>query len=250
MISNHRLNMNRTPLFCLALLITNTVGAAEPPPSDSPATYPAEAGRSGTLSARGNEPGWTLEIADQQIQLRLDYGERRIDADLPPADHEDGATLYELADPGIKIRIDSAPCQDDMTGMPYPLKVTLTEAERVLRGCGGDPGDLLDGDTWQVTSIAGEPVPEDIAVNIAFLDDDRVAGSAGCNRMMGHYELTGEGLSFGRLATTMMACPEPRMAVEQRFIKTMEKVIRFELSQTGELLLVTADQAQIRAQRE
>ena len=33
-------------------------------------------------------------------------------------------------------------------------------------------------------------------VTILFLEEDRVAGSASCNRFMGGYKLTGEGLSF------------------------------------------------------
>lgn len=36
--------------------------------------------------------------------------------------------------------------------------------------------------------------------------DNRVAGSDGCNRMMGSYTLAGDKLSFGQLAGTMMAC--------------------------------------------
>ncbi len=43
-----------------------------------------------------------------------------------------------------------------------------------------------------------------------------MAGSAGCNRLMGVFTVNGEGLGFEpRVSSTMMACPDPLMAQEQ-----------------------------------
>lgn len=48
------------------------------------------------------------------------------------------------------------------------------------------------------------------------LEGGRVTGSAGCNRLMGTYTLTGDRLRFEpSMASTMMACPEPLMSQEQ-----------------------------------
>jgi len=38
--------------------------------------------------------------------------------------------------------------------------------------------------------------------------DRRVTGTGGCNQFSGSYEIEGDTIKFGALATTMMACPE------------------------------------------
>ena len=59
------------------------------------------------------------------------------------------------------------------------------------------------------------------------LEDGRVSGSGGINRLMGQYTLTGDELSFGMLATTMMAGPPERMEAEQRFLAALGAVARW-----------------------
>jgi heat shock protein HslJ len=202
-----------------------------------------------TFSASGNEPGWTLSITGAMIRLSLDYGTRELEAALPSPQREDGATRYVLDDPGISVTIRDAICHDDMTGMPHPAQVVLETEEQRLRGCGGDPRDLLEGGEWTVTAVDDQPVPKAVNVTMEFLDDDRIAGSSGCNRFMGGYTLTGEGLSFGALAGTMMACPEQQMEIEQRVLAVLREVIRFEVPEPGTLVLKTHADDQLTARR-
>lgn len=54
-------------------------------------------------------------------------------------------------------------------------------------------------------------------------EGDRVAGSGGCNRIMGSYRLEGKSLSFGKVASTMMACPDG-MDQERAFFQTLDQV--------------------------
>ena len=56
----------------------------------------------------------------------------------------------------------------------------------------------------------------------------KVQGSAGCNRMMGTYELDGNKLKFGPLATTRMACPA--LQTETAFLKALATTTRYEVS--------------------
>jgi heat shock protein HslJ len=50
----------------------------------------------------------------------------------------------------------------------------------------------------------------------------KVAGTSGCNRYSGTYELSGaNGIKFGPLAMTEMACAEPVMAQEQAFARAL-----------------------------
>ena len=53
--------------------------------------------------------------------------------------------------------------------------------------------------------------------------EGRLAGSGGCNRIMGGYTLDGEKISFGKMEMTRMACPE-EMQQEREFVDTLQRV--------------------------
>jgi copper homeostasis protein (lipoprotein) len=57
----------------------------------------------------------------------------------------------------------------------------------------------------------------------------RVSGSGGCNRIVGGYELNGEKLTFGQMASTMMACASG-METEQNFLKALGEVKRWKIA--------------------
>jgi heat shock protein HslJ len=57
----------------------------------------------------------------------------------------------------------------------------------------------------------------------------RASGSGGCNRVMGDYELKGDALTFARMASTMMACPDG-METEQKFLRALEQVRRWKIT--------------------
>jgi heat shock protein HslJ len=87
------------------------------------------------------------------------------------------------------------------------------------------------------------------SVTILFLEEDRVAGSASCNRFIGGYKLTGEGLSFRQLGCTMMACEEPLREQEIRFLALLRDMYRFEIDPKGRLVLHTTRQQSILARQ-
>ncbi len=49
-----------------------------------------------------------------------------------------------------------------------------------------------------------------------------VSGTSGCNRFTGSYGKTASGIRFDKVATTRMACPPPRMALESSLLKAMQ----------------------------
>jgi heat shock protein HslJ len=102
----------------------------------------------------------------------------------------------------------------------------------------GDPVDLLTGAEWVVEDIDEQGIPDGASITLAFLPDGRVAGSGGCNRYNASFTLSGDGLGFGPAAATMMACPEALMNIEQRFHATLAAVERFEIDDTGALVLI------------
>ena len=64
---------------------------------------------------------------------------------------------------------------------------------------------------WLAIELAGTAVPPNIAPHdrqpyLEFTADGRVAGADGCNRLTGPYTVKANGLTFGQLAGTMMAC--------------------------------------------
>lgn len=92
---------------------------------------------------------------------------------------------------------------------------------------------------WAVFELGGEAVTGR-SPTIGF-GDGRVFGFAGCNRYTGPVGFTGgDGIRVGAAAMTMMACPEPMMALEQRFAKALEAVSRWRVAD-GVLELLGAD---------
>ena len=92
----------------------------------------------------------------------------------------------------------------------------------------------LEGTDWRVVEVNGAPVAAADSARRPGLrlvaDGHKVQGSAGCNRMMGSYELTGSSLKFGPLATTRMACPS--MDAEQAYLAALGATTRYEIAGT------------------
>ncbi|GAW34663.1 META domain protein [Roseovarius sp. A-2] len=188
--------------------------------------------------ARGNEPGWYVDLGPKTAEIVGDYGEITREAPRPVVQVVPGAYDFDMPDAGAHLRIEERLCHDDMSGMPYPDTAILTLDGRDLRGCGGDPSDLLIDGVWQVTALGDAELIEPERLSLNFLNPGRVAGSSGCNRLIGGFTLTGEGLQFGAMGSTMMACHEPLMEQERRMLDALEQVTRFDVTADGALLLI------------
>jgi copper homeostasis protein (lipoprotein) len=90
----------------------------------------------------------------------------------------------------------------------------------------------LRGTYWKLKSLGDAPVEaadDPRAPHLVFdAREPRVAGSGGCNRIMGGFELDGDTLRMGPMAGTMMAC-ESGMEQEQRFLQSLAKVARYRI---------------------
>jgi len=87
------------------------------------------------------------------------------------------------------------------------------------------------GTAWRVTSYnngkqAVVSVLDGTTLSMAFSDDGRVSGSAGCNNYSSTYQSDGSSLRFGPAAATRKMCAEPErvMEQEQQFLKALETV--------------------------
>jgi heat shock protein HslJ len=98
------------------------------------------------------------------------------------------------------------------------------------------PGEMLDGSAWILAELPGETLLDDVAVTLSF-EDGRIAGSDGCNRFKGAYTLEDDVLSFGEIATTMMACPEPVTQQARAFADALKAAHGVRLEDEGLLLV-------------
>lgn len=91
---------------------------------------------------RGNEPGWSVELANDvpELTLTLDYGQRQVTLPYRVTTLDNGAGRVVLASGQaarpFSLRIEAKACFDDMSGHPWPARVTLELNDRQLRGCG------------------------------------------------------------------------------------------------------------------
>ncbi|MDH2374848.1 META domain-containing protein [Cobetia sp. 3AK] len=134
-----------------------------------------------------------------------------------------------------------------------------------LGGCAGaqsSPGqqgvdEPLENTYWKLVTLDAQPTPvvegkreAHIVLHTpdASTQNSRVAGSTGCNRLMGEYHHDEHELSFDRLATTRMACPGEAGSLERDFLATLNDVSGWQIE--GKTLTLTDEQGVSRARLE
>jgi heat shock protein HslJ len=137
-------------------------------------------------------------------------------------------------------------CTDNMSGMPYPNTVTVVVDGKEYRGCGGEPVALLRGKEWVVEDIDRGGIIDRSRVTLNFDEKNRVFGR-GCNTHNGVTRYR-RGPDGDQPASTLMACAESPDS-RQRFLEIPGSVERFELSETGALILHAAKGRTITARR-
>jgi heat shock protein HslJ len=97
-----------------------------------------------------------------------------------------------------------------------------------LAGCGtgGGSGGRLEGTRWMLKSYsvngALKNIPTGSAVDALF-ESGKVSGNSGVNTYSGSYKLSGNKLTVGNIASTLMAGPRDLMALEQDYLSNLEK---------------------------
>lgn len=200
------------------------------------------------LKARGNEPGWSLEIAGDRLTLLSDYGQTRVEAKAAMTRAGD-ATIWRAEEKGLTVVWEDRICADDATGMPHPARATVNHAGKKLEGCGGDPKSLLVGGEWIVEDINKGGIIDNSRASLKFDEAGRVAGMSSCNSYSAAYTLTGEALTIGRAAATLRACAPALMNQERKFFDVLGAVSSFEIDETGALILKSSDGGTILARR-
>ena len=224
--------------------------APNPPPdrpsSDVPADVPGSTAPARYV-ARGQEPGWSVELDGEAIAWRPMGGAEAVYSHADRQGRGEAFTVSGTLDGGtLALTAERRTCRDPMSGMPHPDTVVVEVDGRTYEGCGGEPIDLLAAHAWTAVSITGTTLDAS-PPTLAFTATGDASGFAGCNRWSAAAALTGEGLSFRQAVTTMMACPEPAMAIEQAFLAALATVTRHDIDDAGQLVLLAGDTAVITA---
>jgi heat shock protein HslJ len=108
-----------------------------------------------------------------------------------------------------------------------------TKTQQVLVREPAAPTQTLEGrwDLKRFGPVGSEtPVPSEPQIFIDFGTDGKIGGFAGCNRYFGgwgYLEGTKDTLRVWRTGSTRMACAEPVMALEYRFLEEITRVSTF-----------------------
>jgi heat shock protein HslJ len=157
---------------------------------------------------------------------------------------QDGSALTIEPGPMTLVGCDGPVAdQEQAIVTALPLVTSFTAAESlVLRSADG--GELLTytpglaqlaGTSWRATGINnGKEAVVSAAgtenATLTFAADGEVSGSGGCNNVMGSYTTTEpDGLSFGPLASTRMACADDVMQIEMEYLAALANVTTYQI---------------------
>jgi heat shock protein HslJ len=100
-------------------------------------------------------------------------------------------------------------------------------------------GGLADTE-WLLGSVGSTPVVSGTNADLLFSDTD-AGGFAGCNRFFASYTTDGtSSLTFGPVATTMIACDDATNAFEQSYLAALATVASYTIGADGGLTLADA----------
>lgn len=118
----------------------------------------------------------------------------------------------------------------------FPMFILLSFL--ALGGCSlihspqpGDAGkDPLKGTAWVLAKLNGELPVEGTTLTLTF-EDGKFGGSAGYNSFGGQYQVSGDQLTTGEIASTLMACMDDGvMAQESLYLAVLGSAQTFTLT--------------------
>lgn len=95
---------------------------------------------------------------------------------------------------------------------------------------------------WRAEEIGGQGVIDSVASTLTVEADGTVSGRGGCNLYRGSATISGDAITFGSLAATLMACAEEVSGQERRFFDALAATAAWHVdAETGRLHLADAD---------
>ena len=114
------------------------------------------------------------------------------------------------------------------TGEQPVLRVSsIKEAESHRCRTHANTAFNLSGSEWQLEDLGGIAADHGQAT-LTFPEAGKVAGNGSCNRFFGSAEINGDAIKLSALGSTRMACPEPVMNQEAKYLEALQAAERFE----------------------
>ena len=186
----------------------------------------------------------TLHCGDQTVtmgfdgdELLLHIGDERLRLRAPPGGPY---TLFTLA---------SDPRTSFLSGQRGG---TLKLHGRFLPECSdaATPAVRLTGAEWVIEDIGGGGVIDNSRATLVFAADGVLTGRASCNVYRARYTLGETTLAVSGLTLTDKVCAPSLMQQELRFLDLLARALTYSFSDTGALLLDTADGQRLLARRQ
>ena len=114
------------------------------------------------------------------------------------------------------------------TGERTVLNLTSLRELKSSPGSASSSSLNLVGSQWRLIDLAGTPALDKVPATLLFPETGKVAGRASCNRFTGAVEISGNDVKFGPLVSTRMACPEPTMTQETKYLAALQDAERYE----------------------
>jgi len=110
-----------------------------------------------------------------------------------------------------------------------------------LSACVGTASVSLAG-TWKLISHGSStnptPAEPNVEASLIFGSDGKLNGNMGCNGFGGDYKVDGSSITFGTIASTLMACADPVMRQESAAFNVLANTAAFKLE--GNQLTITS----------
>jgi len=117
------------------------------------------------------------------------------------------------------------------------LTMTDDQDKTILRYEATEGSEAIQGD-WEVTSYyAGTAITSVLGgvTMTAKFEDGTVSGNTGCNSFNGPYEIDGQNITIGPLASTLAACPTPELSTQEtNYLNALQLAKTFQV--TGDQL--------------
>lgn len=159
------------------------------------------------------------------------------------------STMMMCPEPIMEVETDYLAALPNVAGFEVSGDtLVLSDSDGVTLASFRAQSQELAGTAWDVISYnnGNQAVVSVIAgteLTATFDEEGTVAGSAGCNNYMGSYEVDGDQISIGPLASTRMMCPDEQvMEQEMQFLAAMESAATYSV-EGSRLQFRTADGA-------
>jgi heat shock protein HslJ len=127
------------------------------------------------------------------------------------------------------------------------LHLTGPGAELLFTRRAAEEDTSLVGTLWRLTALVADEGgdaevarTEAVAAELLLGEDGRISGSTGCNRLMSSFELDGDALLLGPVATTRMACTDERAERQERAVLAVLASERIGIELAGDRLVLRA----------